>query len=449
MQPKRSLIFGLIFLLTIGLCPTFLAQSSQPKKKIKDFGSSLKRLQWDPEKQTAVEVTTAAANVDVDDVIRINTTLVTSDVLVLDRQGHNVTGLTAEDFIVTEDGEPQKVSHFLLGDNPNVPRTIVLIIDYSGSQLPYIRTSVEAAKTLVDKLNPRDRMALVTDDVELIEDFTDDKKKLKKKLDSLVDKATRHGGFFGFKERQLGRSDQYSALMATLNEAFDDEDQRPIVVFQTDGDEAYRLRNPIVLPALPPDVAPEISAKAEQGLRDQLEELERLRKSFSLEDLYRTAEKSRATIYTVIPGFRYMGLTPEQQVAQFQVEEEARAAQLVSQLPAERRKAIQKFIGVRKKMMTPANMLFYSERNAKIQSALAMVATLTGGWTDFLEKPSQADEIYSRIFSDINQRYIVGYYPTNKEFDGKRRKIRIEVRGHPDYQISGRKSYYAPGPNNR
>ena len=82
-----------------------------------------------------------------------------------------------------------------------------------------------------------------------------------------------------------------------------------------------------------------------------------------------------------------------------------------------------------------------------MQSALAEVASLTGGWTEFLEKASQADEIYSRIFSDINQRYIVGYYPTNKEFDGKRRKIKIEVRGHPDYQISGRKSYYAPGPN--
>jgi hypothetical protein len=74
------------------------------------------------------------------------------------------------------------------------------------------------------------------------------------------------------------------------------------------------------------------------------------------------------------------------------------------------------------------------------------VAPLTGGWTAFLEKPEQANEIYSRIFTDINQRYIVGYYPTNKKRDGKRRKIEFEVKGHPEYQVSGRRSYFAPGP---
>jgi hypothetical protein len=86
------------------------------------------------------------------------------------------------------------------------------------------------------------------------------------------------------------------------------------------------------------------------------------------------------------------------------------------------------------------------QHTAKLQSALSVVATLTGGWTEFLETPDQADAIYARIFSDINQRYIVGYYPTNKERDGKRRKIRFEVKGHPDYQILGRRSYFAPGP---
>ena len=81
-----------------------------------------------------------------------------------------------------------------------------------------------------------------------------------------------------------------------------------------------------------------------------------------------------------------------------------------------------------------------------MQSALALLATITGGWANFLSDPSQADEIYSRIFSDINRRYIVGYYPTNKEHDGKRRRISVVVRGHPEYIVMGRKSYYAPEP---
>jgi len=94
---------------------------------------------------------------------------------------------------------------------------------------------------------------------------------------------------------------------------------------------------------------------------------------------------------------------------------------------------------------TPPEALRYEVGvELKGQQALAVLATMTGGWTEFLEEPSQADENYSRIFSDINRRYIVGYYPTNKEHDGKRRKVNVEVRGHSEYIVMGRKSYYAP-----
>jgi len=71
---------------------------------------------------------------------------------------------------------------------------------------------------------------------------------------------------------------------------------------------------------------------------------------------------------------------------------------------------------------------------------------LSGGWAEFLETQSQAADIYKRIVEDLNQRYIVGYYPSNKERDGKRRHITLEVKGHPEYSITSRKSYYAPEP---
>ena len=45
----------------------------------------------------------------------------------------------------------------------------------------------------------------------------------------------------------------------------------------------------------------------------------------------------------------------------------------------------------------------------------------------------------------MNRRYLVGYYPTNKEHDGKRRKLNITGRDHPEYIVMGRKAYYAPG----
>jgi hypothetical protein len=144
----------LILFLTLSLFTTSLAQTTQPakRKKLKNFGSSLKRLKWNPEKNTALESLprNAAAGSDDEDVIRIDTSLVTCELLVLDQHGKNVAGLTANDFSIAEDGTSQTVGHFLLGDNINVPRTIVLIIDYSGSQLPYLENSVAAAKVLVD-----------------------------------------------------------------------------------------------------------------------------------------------------------------------------------------------------------------------------------------------------------------------------------------------------------
>jgi hypothetical protein len=66
---------------------------------------------------------------------------------------------------------------------------------------------------------------------------------------------------------------------------------------------------------------------------------------------------------------------------------------------------------------------------------------MAGAWADFLEKPEDAPGIYSRILSDINHRYVIGYQPTNKERDGKLRRVRIEVRGHPQYNLVGRKMY--------
>ncbi len=424
-----------------GLMISAGAQDAAPerqKPKLKDFGSSLKRLKWDPVTNTVVEAksnkSTRGAD---DDVVRVETNLVVGEFLVLNKQWQPVQGLTREDFIVAEDGKPQEVGAFSLGDDAKIPRSIVLIIDYSGSQLPYIQTSVKAAKTLVDKLNPLDTMAIVTDDVELLVDFTRDKELLKKKLDSLEKKANPEGSP---SKRKMGRSQQYSALMATLKEAFDDEDQRPVIIFQTDGDELPFLRNSLESNSIPPNLPPDlheqqlrIQKMVQRVYRDRLTE-------FSLTDIYRVAESSRATIYAIIPGNRLMGLSPEQHAEMMKANRD-RAAQFFHVNPETRARAEEDF-----KRYPPEAIRFLADRAAGTQLALAGVAKITGGWHDFLEDPSRAETIYSLIFSDINRRYIVGYYPTNKERDGKRRKVNVEVRGHPEYVIWGRKSYNAPGP---
>jgi VWFA-related protein len=287
-------------------------------------------------------------------------------------------------------------------------------------------------------------MAIVTDDIELLLDFTTDKRKLTDNLELLRKRATTKPNLLGVGgKRRFGLSAQYSAFMATLKEAFNHEDQRPIVIFQTDGDEVVFLQNPIIGPFLPANLPPERQAAAQAAAaRTRQVQLENMRQ-FSLNDVYKAAEKSRATVYTVIPGLRLVGLAPHEQLKQMKAASEQRRRAWFSGRSAEQMRKLEE---QRWSNLSPEQQNYEVETAVKIQTALAEVAPLTGGWTSYLEHPTQADEIYSRIFSDINRRYVIGYYPTNKEHDGKRRKVNVEVRGHPDYTVLGRKSYIAPEP---
>jgi len=388
------------------------AQSKDEKPKLKKFGSSLERLKWDPAKQAAVETAgpQAADGIPVEDVFRITTDLVVCDVKVLDPQGRVVAGLTKNDFEISEDDQLEEIGHFSLGSDSGIQRSIVLIIDYSGSLLPYINWTVEAAKTLVDKLGPKDRMALVTDDVELLVDFTTDRTMLKKALDKLRSRA--------LVQNHMGKSEQFSALMAAARELFDEEDIRPIIIFQTDGDQIVFLQ--------PPDPIEVLPIKRRRALIKQ----------FSLDDVYVAAEKSRATVYTVIPGQRLIAVPEKEQM-------ERTRTYLRRSL-----EAMSGWSDDLKRNYRPDDRLVATTLRFILQGqvAAAGVAKLTGGWTTFLEQPDQAEAIYSGILSDLNDRYVLGYYPSNKVHDGKRRKVLVTVRNHPEYTVWGRKSYFAPPP---
>jgi VWFA-related protein len=438
---SRLVILGRLVLLAIVVpgSQTGAQSPTEPIPTLKEFGSSLSRLKWDPVKQAAVETgSTEKRPVNAEDVIRIDIELVVCDVLILDEQGRAVRGLTRDDFIVAEDGQPQQISHFSLGSEGEVERSIVLIIDYSGSQLPYIRNSVEAAKTLVDKLGPKDRMAIVTDDVDLKVNYTRDKAKLKDALEDLRQRA--------MLQERYGRSEQFTALMATARELFSSEDFRRIVIFQTDGDELTLLQPTDFYRYLDiPPPAADASAKEKRKSEELISKIisqfkiKPVIKEFGLNDVYKAAEKSRATVYSVIPGVRFIGLAPVEQLEGMKKSMDDWA--LVRRDSVDYRSLSTKVLAkIEKQLLKGAEMW------ASRQSAVSGVAKTTGGFTSFLENPNQAEEIYTRILSDMNSRYVIGYYPKNKTRDGKRRKVLIEVRNRPEYTVEGRKTYFAPGP---
>jgi VWFA-related protein len=442
-QRKTCLAISAFLIASLSLC-SFAQSPPREKPKLKDFGASLRKLKWDAQKNETVDSQQASSNDD--DVIRIETSLVTSDVLVTDRQGRPVRDLKATDFVVSEDGVPQQIGHFVLGDNVNLSRSIVLVIDYSRSQFPYISDSIAAASVLVDKLGPYDRMAIVTDDIELLVDFTNDKRELKRGLDSLIERNNGTKGFLGVggKRPRFGHSAQFSALMATLNEAFDDEDQNRVIVFQTDGDELEFLRNSAIVYEVPSGVPPELLREVQEEV-EQKKKLQRaLVTEFSLDDVYRAAEKSRATIYSIIPRTRLLDLAKDEQIRRLEAEDERTVATWAAASSEKVRNNFKVLEEQRRKKLTPELLQMRIDQELTIQHALVDLAKLSGGWAEFLETKSQSATIYNRILADLNLRYIIGYYPTNKTHDGKKRRIAIEVKGHPEYTITSRKSYYAP-----
>jgi hypothetical protein len=153
----------------------YLRAQQTPKKE--RFGKSLERLKWDEQRKTAIEKksenqpNTEAAEIT----LRVETVLTVFDLLVVDKQGQLIKGLGKDDFEIEEDGIPQQVSTFALGDGGSVPRSIVLVVDYSSSQVPYLDRCLLAAQRLIDQINPKDRMAIVTDDIALLVPFTQTK----------------------------------------------------------------------------------------------------------------------------------------------------------------------------------------------------------------------------------------------------------------------------------
>jgi VWFA-related protein len=366
----------------------FAAQSSdrKPPKKEK-FGSSLKRLKWDPNKQVAVESEQdnqkGSREIGPGNVIKVETNLVVLDLFVTEQTKlRALTGLGKDDFVVTEDAITQQISLFSVGADPSLPRSIVLIIDFSSSMSRFLEKSVEAAKTLVNRLGPKDEMAIVNDEVELMVSFTGDKKRLKSALDSLKDRP-----------RGAHGSRQLTALFVTLRELSNAGHGRPIIIIQSDGDEIVNLR----------DQQPRAEGQPSNW-------------EFGLADIQAAALGTRATIYTLIPGERLIGVPIEE--ARLRVRRSMNGDQE------------DRYINT----ITPAR--------ARGQEAITSVADLSGGWAAYLESPEQSDELYERILADIDHRYVIGYYPTNEARDGRLRKVQVEVRGHSEYVVHGRRSYY-------
>lgn len=103
---------------------------------------------------------------------------------VTDRQGRAIGGMKAGDFTVYENGTERPVTNVVPTQEPF---NLVLLLDVSGSVEERIDFIRKAARDFLNTASPQDRISIISfrDDIQLISDFTTDRRLLSKKLDEI------------------------------------------------------------------------------------------------------------------------------------------------------------------------------------------------------------------------------------------------------------------------
>jgi VWFA-related protein len=153
------------------------------------------------------------------DAIKVNTALVTVPVVVTNRYGQFVTGLSRNDFKVHENGEPQQIASF---SSTEAPINVALLIDTSRSTKNKLGAIRKAALNFVKQLQPNDRVLIVTFDekVNFLGDFTSDRREIERAIRSV---------------KSSYATSLYDAIHLTINEKLAQIKGRKAIVALTDG----------------------------------------------------------------------------------------------------------------------------------------------------------------------------------------------------------------------
>jgi Ca-activated chloride channel homolog len=165
-----------------------------------------------------------AAKATDDQTISVNVDLVNILFTVADKKGKFVTNLRKDDFRVFEDEKTQTITNF--SSETDLPLTIALIIDTSGSIRDKLRFEQEAATEFFYSTLQRgkDRALIISFDsgVDLLQDFTDNPEK----LSDAVRKIRAGGG-----------TSLYDAIYLAVTQKLAGQPGRRIVILITDGDD--------------------------------------------------------------------------------------------------------------------------------------------------------------------------------------------------------------------
>ncbi|MGB9234570.1 MAG: VWA domain-containing protein [Terriglobales bacterium] len=166
--------------------------------------------------------------------ISVDVPLVTLDVLVTTKDGQTIPGLRQDNFRISEDGSPQKISSF---SATQAPMTAVLLIEFASSnmfhqlqQYSYMYDALNAAYTFASGLQKNDYVAVVSYDMkpQILVDFTQDKRAVMGALNMLR--------IPGFSERNL-----FDAVFDTIDRVDRIEGKKYIILVSSGADTFSKL----------------------------------------------------------------------------------------------------------------------------------------------------------------------------------------------------------------
>lgn len=195
-----------------------ISTPAQPPGKAPVLGGANYPNNRKPEAQPD-QTPTGPEEVDAGDIIRVNTTLVTIPVSVMDRDGRYIPNLQKEEFRIWEDGVEQEVAFFQSVDKPF---SVVLMLDTSPSTQFRLEDIQDAAISFVNQLRPDDKVMVVSfnDDIKILSEFTTDRSKLRRAIErARTDDGTR----------------LYDAIDMVINQQLSRVQGRKAIVLFTDG----------------------------------------------------------------------------------------------------------------------------------------------------------------------------------------------------------------------
>ncbi|HXI22968.1 MAG TPA: VWA domain-containing protein [Pyrinomonadaceae bacterium] len=372
--------------------PTLLG--GEPARALKPptlttMGSSVPASSSDESAPATAAAQPTPEEVDEDDIVRVDTTLVTVPVSVVDRQGRFIPNLKKENFSLTENGVEQSIAYF---EPAEKPFTVALLLDTSASTHFHLSEIRDAAIEFAKQLRPQDRVLVVSfnDEVLLLTEATNDQ--------TLIESAIEVNANTGSSTRL------YDAVDLTIRERLNKIKGRKAIVLFTDGVDTSSQQ-----------------ADYLSTLRE-VEELDALIYPIQYDTTdYLNAMQNAGTVTVVTTQSGIFGTRSSSQT--YNVPMNNGGAPLPGATRAD-----------------------YDRADHYLHS----LADKTGGRLYQANDTKQLADAFAKIAEELRRQYTLGYYPKNANAtDGDRRQIRVKV-NQPNVAVKARDSYTkgsAPNPN--